>query len=385
MKKKMLQLNENHYFCESKRYNVMNTRIKKSVIMAALMLPALVVSAQFATRNAKIVAPGLQEGFYYSVPMTVLRMDFRIEESVLMEGPYCAYADRYLGVKNVIRGKSHQFKIIDVAVNTTGEADPDATFFVEFTHKAAKSVNITLDNKGVLESFSVGEVAAKANDVVANTAVTEAQESPIDTSNVFRAAITPAMGRPLEQQARAAAEKITEIRDAKMKLLTGYQEVAFSGEAIAKMYAELDAMEEEYLSLFVGKRLTKTVVRSLYVKPIQEEYTLTVGKFSSSEGLSSSLQDDGETITVTLYPSMTTTSIKAPSHSAIETATHENKLVYRIPETADVKVTCGSRLLAEQRCSISQLGVLLLAPIGKGQNSLRFDVTTGQLIGVSRE
>lgn len=363
----------------------MNIFVKKSVMMAALMLSAMVVSAQFATRNAKNVAPGLQEGFYYSVPKTVLRLDFRIEESVLMEGPYCAYADRYLGVNNVIRGKSRQFKIVDMEINSCGEADPDATFFVEFTHKAAKKVNIELNSKGILESFSVGDGPAKALAETEMPVGVDTQEKPIDTSKVFKAAITPAMGRPLEQQARAAAEKIAEIRDAKMKLLTGYQEVAFSGEAISKMYAELDAMEDEYLSLFVGKRLTKTVVRSLYVTPIQEEHTLTVGKFSSRNGLSSSLQADGETIIVTLYPSMTTSTIKAPSHSAIESATHENKLVYRIPETAVVKVTCGNRLLAEQRCSISQLGVLLLAPIGKGQNILHFDVTTGQLIGVSRE
>ena len=364
----------------------MNIFVKKSVMMAALMLSAMVVSAQFATRNAKNVTPGgQQEGVYYSVPKTVLRLDFRIEESVLMEGPYCSYADRYLGVNNVIRGKSRQFKIVDMEINSCGEADPDATFFVEFTHKAAKKVNIELNSKGRLESFSVGDGPAKALAETEMPVGVDTQEKPIDTSKVFKAAITPAMGRPLEQQARAAAEKIAEIRDAKMKLLTGYQEVAFSGEAISKMYAELDAMEDEYLSLFVGKRLTKTVVRSLYVTPIQEEHTLTVGKFSSRNGLSSSLQADGETITVTLYPSMTTSTIKAPSHSAIESATHENKLVYRIPETAVVKVTCGNRLLAEQRCSISQLGVLLLAPIGKGQNILHFDVTTGQLIGVSRE
>ena len=364
----------------------MNTIFKSTVITAAIMMMAMTASAQFATRNAKSVTPGQQEGFYYSVPQTVLRLDFRIEETVVLEGPYSLYADRYLGTNNVARGKSRQFKLVDVTINSCGEADPEATFFVEFTHKAAKKVNVELNSKGVMETFAVGDnpfvsVEMKTD----NNTICESDNAPIDTSMVFRAALAPAMGRPVEQQARAAAEKITEIRDAKMKLLTGFQEVAFEGEAVKNMYDRLDAMEEEYLSLFVGKRLTKIVVRSIYVTPTQENTTIHVGKFSLRNGLSSSLQSDGETITVSVAPSMTTASIKAPSHSAIENATHENKLVYRIPEMANVKVNCGSRLLAEQRCSISQLGVLLLAPIGKGQNALHFDITTGQLIGVSRE
>ena len=367
---------------------IMNTTLKSIVITAAIMLMAASASAQFATRNAKNVNPGQQEGFYYSVPQTVLRLDFRIEETVLLEGPYSLYADRYLGIStsNVVRGKSRQFKLVDVTINSCGEADPEATFFVEFTHKAAKKVNVELNNKGVLETFAVGDSPFESqNAKVVDNAVCDNDDKPIDTSMVFKAAFVPAMGRPVEQQARMAAEKINEIRDAKMKLLTGFQEVAFEGEAIKNMYERLDAMEEEYLSLFVGKRLTKVVVRSIYVAPTLENTILQIAKFSLRNGLSSSLQSDGETITVTVSPSMTTASIKAPSHSAIENATHENKLVYRIPETANVKVTCGSRMLAEQRCSISQLGVLLLAPIGKGQNALHFDPTTGQLTGVSRE
>lgn len=365
---------------------IMNTTLKSIVITAAIVMMAASASAQFATRNAKNVNPGQQEGFYYSVPQTVLRLDFRIEETVMLEGPYSLYADRYLGTNNVVRGKSRQFKLVDVTINSCGEADPEATFFVEFTHKAAKKVNVELNSKGILETFAVGDSPfVSGNGKVDENPVCEGDNKPIDTSMVFRTAIAPAMGRPVEQQARAAAEKIAEIRDAKMKLLTGYQEVAFEGEAVKSMYERLDAMEEEYLSLFVGKRLTKVVVRSIYVAPTLENTILQIAKFSLRNGLSSSLQSDGETITVAVSPSMITASIKAPSHSAIENATHENKLVYRIPETANVKVTCGSRMLAEQRCSISQLGVLLLAPIGKGQNALHFDPTTGQLTGVSRE
>ena len=363
----------------------MNVYLKKVLVMAVVMFAATAASAQFATRNAKSVTPGQQEGVYYSVPKTVLRLDFRIEESVLIEGPYSAYADRYLGSANVARGKSRQFKLVDVTINSCSAPDPDATFFVEFTRKAAKRVSVGLDGNGILETFVVGDnpFVSNANQTVGDSD-NAMQTKGIDTSMIFRAAITPAMGRPLEQQARAAAEKITEIRDAKMKLLTGFQEVAFEGDAVKSMYAELDAMENEYLSLFLGKRLTKEVVRSVYVTPTRENNIISVARFSLRNGLSSS-QGDGEMITLTVMPSETTSSIKAPSHSAIESATHENKLVYRIPETANVKVACGSRLLAEKRCVISQLGVLLLAPIGKGQNGLLFDTTTGQLIGVSRE
>ncbi len=67
----------------------------------------------------------------------------------------------------------------------------------------------------------------------------------------------------------------------------------------------------------------------------------------------------------------------------METISHENKLFYRIPETANVKVSLGNEVLLEQRATIAQYGVFMLAPLGK--TKLALDPNTGQIIGVAME
>ena len=79
-----------------------------------------------------------------------------------------------------------------------------------------------------------------------------------------------------------------------------------------------------------------------------------------------------------------TGSINQLSPSAVESLSHENKLFYRIPEIANVKVNLGSnKLLLETRETIAQLGAFMLAPLGKTR--LAFDPFTGQLINMGLE
>ena len=92
---------------------------------------------------------------------------------------------------------------------------------------------------------------------------------------------------------------------------------------------------------------------------------------------------EGKNITVQAIPLQTTGSINPPSQSAVETLSHENKLFYRIPETAYVKVSLGEDVLLEKRETIAQFGVFMLAPLGK--TKLGLDPNTGQIISMGME
>ena len=180
--------------------------------------------------------------------------------------------------------------------------------------------------------------------------------------------------------AREAADKIEEIRKAKFYLVSGDVEMATNPETFKMMYDKLDAMEQEYTKLLLGNRVTKTVVKTVYVVPSKEVPTQTVAKFSESEGLTMGTGGSGALITVQTLSMNTTEAINAPSQSAVESMTYENKVFYRIPETANVKVTCGKKTLFEDRMVINQLGALLTAPLTN--TKLEFDTETGQIINM---
>ena len=144
------------------------------------------------------------------------------------------------------------------------------------------------------------------------------------------------------------------------------------------MFEKLDEMEAEYVSLFLGKRIKKTVVKTVYVIPSKDVTTQTVAKFSETEGFTSGTSGFGNPITVQTLPLNTTSAINAPSQSAVESMSYDNKLFYRVPEMAHVKVSYKNGTLLEERLVVNQLGVLLMAPFTN--TKMDFDTETGQII-----
>ena len=190
-------------------------------------------------------------------------------------------------------------------------------------------------------------------------------------------------GKSNAQLAKEAADQITELRKAKFYLISGDVSMASDPVTFNAMYQKLDELEKEYTSLLIGKRVAKRVVKSVYVIPNKEVPTQTVAKFSETEGLTVGTAGTGSMITVQTLSLNTTEAINAPSQSAVESMSYENKVFYRLPETAQVKVTCGNKTVLEDRVTVNQLGALLMAPLTN--TYLEFDTETGQIINLQMQ
>ena len=332
------------------------------------------VSAQYVTTHAKAATPGQQNGLYYSLPRTVLQLDFLIEETQLLRGPYSDYVG-YIGAQDYISADETVYRIESVSMTPRAEVDPNATFFVAINPKKGDAAQFSLTPKGILQG-----VGTEGLPLVEETpAAVGGGTSQVPLEFKYKYGGT----RNMEQAARNAAEMIGKIRDEKIKLATGFQETAFTLDTYRQMYADLEAMERDYLSLFVGKQVSKTYTKTLYVIPNKEVPTLSVAKFSAEDGFSSGTSGYGDLITVQTQSLQTTGTINAPSQSAVESLSIENKLFYRIPETTQIKVMMDGQILLEQRETVAQYGVFMLAPLGKMK--LAFDPNTGQLVSMKTE
>ena len=349
-------------------------RMKSAFLLLALMAFGIGnATAQYLTTHAKVVMPGQQKGIYYALPRTVLQLDFVIEETELLEGPFSEYV-HLVGADDYIVEDAMEYRIVDVVMSTYTEPDPNATFFVEMNAKKGENTDFHLTSKGILQGFGM-EIPTAVDQP--KQVVEPKQNTDQDRSFKYQYGIK---GKSREQIAMAAADMITKIREEKIKLLTGFQETAFILDTYRQMYADLDQMENEYLSLFIGKRIVNTVVKTVYVTPSKDVTSQSIAKFSTEDGFSAGVTGSGDVITLQALSLKTTSSINEPSPSAVETISHENKLFYRIPETANVKVIMGSEVLLEQRETIAQYGVFMLAPLGK--TKLALDPNTGQIIGM---
>lgn len=352
---------------------------KIGLLLLALMLMGGQLQAQFTTTFAKNVAPGQHNGVYYSLPQTMLKLDFIIEEVRLEKGPLSDYAPNYFELEEAIEYDATEYKLLDVRMSTVSSPDPNALFFVTMASSRGGKTQFDVLPNGIIRSVGIGN-AADAEVVLPNTS-----KEPLpcvreeeDASESF----LPLMmaGKSNVQMAKEVADKIAEIRKAKYYLISGDVEMASNPETFKAMYKELDAMEKEYTSLLLGKRVGKKVVKTVYVVPNKEVPTQTVAKFSETSGLTLGTGGSGTMISVQTLSLNTTAAINAPSQSAIESMSYENKVFYRVPEMAQVKVTCGNTTLLEDRVTVNQLGAMLIAPLTN--TKLVFDTETGQIVNM---
>ena len=336
------------------------------------------LQAQFTTTFAKNATPGQQNGIYYSLPQTMLRLDFIIDEIQMEKGPLSDYASNYLDMADVVEYETTEYKLIDVEMTPVSSPDPNALFFVTLaTGRGSGKVQFDVMPNGVIRSAGVGVVVegempfTKAEEP---NCCREKTEPNYDFINLLSA------GKSNAQLAKEAADKIEEIRKEKFYLIRGDVATAYDPVTFDAMYQKLDEMEKEYTSLLIGKRVAKRVVKSVYVVPTKEVPTQTVAKFSETQGLTLGTSGSGSTITVQTLSLNTTATINGPSQSAVESMSYENKLFYRMPEMAQVTVTCGNKTLLEDRVSVNQLGALLMAPLTNTR--LVFDTETGQIINI---
>ena len=350
-----------------------------ALVLLALTFLGGQLHAQFTTTFAKNVSPGQYNGLYYSLPQTMLKLDFIIEEVKLEKGPLSDYASNFFEMDDIVEYETTEYKLLDVKMTPVASPDPNALFFVTLTGTRGGKNQFDLLPNGIIRSVGIGN-AADAEVEMPMPYQTEQpclQEANEESDGFVSLVLT---GKSNAQLAKEVADKVEEIRKAKFYLISGDVEMASNPETFNTMYKKLDAMEKEYTSLLLGKRVGKKVVKTVYVIPNKEVPTQTVAKFSETDGLTVGTVGSGNMITVQTLSLNTTAAINAPSQSAIESMSYENKVFYRVPEVAQVKVTCGNATLLEDRVSINQLGAMLMAPLTN--TKLVFDTETGQIVNM---
>ena len=358
--------------------------MNKIVTKLTLVLLALTLCgqlhAQFTTTFAKNVTPGQQNGLYYSLPQTMLKLDFIIEETQLEQGPLSDYASNYFEMEDYVEYETTEYRLLDVKMSSVASPDPNALFFVTLTAaRGGSKLQFDMMPNGIIRSVGVGNDTETEEQKAAPV-----QEKPrcCHEENDHGEGFVELMsaGKTNAMLAKEVADKIAEIRKAKFYLVSGDVEMASNPETFNAMYKKLDAMEKEYTSLLLGKRVSKKMVKTVYVIPNKEIPTQSVAKFSETDGLTVGTSGSGSVITVQTLSLNTTAAINAPSQSAIELMSYENKVFYRLPEMANVKVVCGGDTLIEDRVLVNQLGQLLMAPVTN--TKLVFDTETGQIVNM---
>ncbi len=344
---------------------------------------------------------------YYSLPRTVVAIDVEVTQTVKKPGPYAAYAERYLGLDDVIFAPEINYEVSKVSINGYAEPDPEHVYYVVFPKDGDEkesfylslteegliaSVNREFDTEefqfGLSESTDYGYFGSDATfNYFIDTNLKEQVDTVIehvrmDTITVQRQTLRRSwVEKGEELRASEVAEYILEIREKKFDLISGFQEINYSKEALEYMYSEMDKLESDYLDLFTGITASQTINFRFIHTPEKDQTDTrhTLFRFSQDEGVLPAHDDEGGVpVTIAYQRSHATDDLK---NQTGETRQERRRSAagfhYRIPEYANLLIYTGTEKRAEARMQINQFGIVTNLPPGK--STIEFYPNTGSI------
>ncbi|MDD2527694.1 MAG: DUF4831 family protein [Lentimicrobiaceae bacterium] len=361
-------------------------------------------SAQFNTVSVIKGQPDPKaDGIFYALSRNVLRVDVTIEKSARYKGPYADYARKYLGLNSVVTVTGSSYEIEQVNMTLLAERDPDQLYFIEFPSKTKSLPPLTLqlDEQGLLNGmqFSASGPVDISKSGMQRSADFIEQLQPsmtektdtiirrisVDTTTIEERFVRRSVSeKSTEQQAKEAAELIRKIEENKFNLLTGYQEINYSRDALNFMLNRLDSLKNEYLDLFKGKLVKTYEYHTFYVVPssLPEGTFETICRFSPETGLHNKSSYKGEPLSVKIVAEGDPAFLNQFLDKRANTGRKQAGIYYRIPQQSRITLTQGAREIAGLHAPISQMGRVTFLP-ANGLTGIKFHPLSGALIMIS--
>jgi len=164
--------------------------------------------------------------------------------------------------------------------------------------------------------------------------------------------------KDLQTKAEEAANFIIKLRKRKFKLLTGLSDTGIGGNNLKVALDELDKIETEYLSLFIGKTYREQITRQYrYVPQISKENDETIlFRIVEDQGIFDANSPKGRPVLLNIKSLNTTENLTGFQNTD---NLHGPYLFYRIPETARLKISTEDETLLEGKISVFQFGKLI--------------------------
>ncbi len=252
--------------------------MKYLALLIAIVL-TVPVYGQRSKKDDEAALSGMMEGVVYSLPRTGITVYVKTLKTSYQPGPYAAYAEQLLGIKNAKKQASSKCDITEVRIESFAEPDPEQVY------KALGDPGnlLALTAEGTLRGFNSDisdelPKAVKTNKIIAapqsddGFSFENLNDSPLyipgDSTNGFRPV---RMGE--DQKIADAAKRIMESRRARYEMVAGLlDEFPPDGAAYKVSLEELKNIENDYLSLFVGRTVQTEDAFSFDFIPTKSSY-----------------------------------------------------------------------------------------------------------------
>ncbi len=334
--------------------------MKKTFIILALavtMMP-LVASAQ---KNED------PEGYVtYSLPSTTISLDVEAVQETFYAGPYAKFAEKYLGIKPRMRNET-SVQLTQLRMTPYVEADQTCRYSVKAAKQSLSESVFKLSAAGLVtfadakfadESVwrfpveAAGDFSGKgvSSNLTSEATTLYRNEKKESVYNKVSVQQNMVVEKTLEQKAAETAGMILQIRDQRLKIVTGDTDATYSGEAMGAAIEELTRLEKEYMTLFTGysEYQTQTMRFDVIPERNRENQMYIAFRISDSHGLAPADEISGKPVIMEIIP---------PEFQQPEIDRKKAEVIhYRIPAVCTIKLKSGTELLLQSRIPVYQLG-----------------------------
>lgn len=366
-------------------------RVSRSIILFFLLLIVSGLTAQVDVIKAgDLESLSGKKGVFYVLPRTLVKIDLLVEKTEYYKGPFADYAGKYLGLENVISSDKNEYSISEIKIGTVPEPDPEQVYFVQFMGKALEkdeAIILSLTEAGYIENYnglgksiSTSETSSKkikGNEIYsevfkyfAEMSLEEKKDTIVkkvlvDTIFIEKKYFSNKwQQKNTEQKAAESAAFITKIRDNRFNLVSGFQEVAYESGTIEYMDTKLKELEDEYMSLFTGVSIKKTLRYSFTILPTKEEAESLIPAltFSPRYGIKDRNSTVGDKIYLRIERNSQLTGLGDKTQTMQTDAKEEKGLCYRIPEQVMATIIYNDEMQARASIQVSHFGTLSRLP-----------------------
>lgn len=381
----------------------MKTRLinRPGIAAITIILSLLINSELFAQlRVTRVSAPEMltgKNGIVYSLPRTLVHVDLWIGKTQQFAGPLAEFADEFMGLDDVITKNSVNYSINNACIRTSVETDPGQVYLIEKEEKSQGEIWISFgktapvlsiekfDNTVSPKGFAdwdedlymvqePGHLFRKYSESAARDVIdTIIRKVSIDTLVIEEKVLKHTLVEYTDREkAREAAARIRQIEQDKYNLMIGYQETAYSLEALDFMYNRLEEQRLEYLKLFTGVSVTEILKFDYHFYPEirKENQEYTLAGFSKNAGMTE--PGDENAVMVKILAEIPDTIPGPPAD--VQAATG---LVYRLPVSALAVLSYQETEIVSKPVEVLQFGMLLTLPAEFKR--VEFDLETGTL------
>ena len=257
---------------------VLTGNMKNLILIAGLLIGMPLLAQTKVIKKNAVKANDF--GVTYSLPKTSLVVDVEVTKVICEAGPYYPYAEKYLGIKDVVTEDKVYYTLGKVNLINRGVPDPDHTYIIEFKQgTVAPYAYLTED--GLLCSINTEYVPAEAEP--------ENAEDKASPANVLDASVLSEellMAGSTARQAEVAAKQIYRIRDSRLNILTGEADnLPPDGDAMKLVIQQLEEQERALTNLFTGVRTQETDHYEVSLIPNEDLENEVLFRFSERLGI----------------------------------------------------------------------------------------------------